>query len=167
MKHLASSIIKSMDLTVDPCENFYDFSCGNYVKESDLIDENSEYSEVINLEKTVNKQFRILIQSKLNNSFRPYKMARDFYSSCMNTSERNVVGFKAFLELIETTGGWPIIKGDSWNSEEFNLNSILGNSLKNLLVNFIFEFNIFFDMRTFTKNIINVSFNNLLENYLN
>lgn len=146
-----------MDISVDPCENFYDFSCGNYVKEADLIDENSEFSELINLEKTVNKQLRVLIQSKLNNSFRPYKLARDFYSSCINISERNTLGYKPFLELIELSGGWPIVKGDSWKEENFNLNKILGNSLKNLLVNFIFEFNIFFDMRTFTKNIINVS----------
>lgn len=35
---IASSIVESLDPTVDPCVNFYDYACGGWIKKNPLPD---------------------------------------------------------------------------------------------------------------------------------
>ncbi len=35
----AAEVLAKVDLTVDPCEDFYQFACGNYIKNSVIPDD--------------------------------------------------------------------------------------------------------------------------------
>ena len=37
----AARVIKSVDLSVDPCENFYDFACGGWIKTHEVPSDRS------------------------------------------------------------------------------------------------------------------------------
>ena len=41
----ANSIIRNMDETVDPCEDFFEFSCGNFLKTQRIQDDQNRISE--------------------------------------------------------------------------------------------------------------------------
>lgn len=41
----ASSILENIDESVDPCENFFEFSCGNFVKNQRIQDDQTKISE--------------------------------------------------------------------------------------------------------------------------
>lgn len=36
---LAAEVLKSMNRNVDPCDNFYEFVCGNFLKETNIPDD--------------------------------------------------------------------------------------------------------------------------------
>lgn len=36
---LASEMLKGMNRNVDPCDNFYEFVCGNFIKETVIPDD--------------------------------------------------------------------------------------------------------------------------------
>ena len=48
----ASSILENIDESVDPCENFFEFSCGNFVKNQRIQDDQTKISEFSKLRDT-------------------------------------------------------------------------------------------------------------------
>ncbi|KAF6035569.1 MME [Bugula neritina] len=43
----AGNLLEAMDDTVDPCEDFYMFSCGNWLKKNIIPEDKSQYSPVL------------------------------------------------------------------------------------------------------------------------
>ena len=55
-------IIETMDEKVDPCENFYQYSCGNWLKNTPIPDSRTRYSRFEKL----SEQNSIVIKQILN-----------------------------------------------------------------------------------------------------
>ena len=47
--HIASKILEAMDLSVDPCEDFYSYSCNGWVKNNPIPDGKSIWGTFIKL----------------------------------------------------------------------------------------------------------------------
>lgn len=48
--HIASNILESMDQTVDPCEDFYSYSCNGWVRANPIPDGKSTWGTFMKLE---------------------------------------------------------------------------------------------------------------------
>jgi len=66
--------------------------------------------------------------------------ARRLYSSCVNEAQIEIDGVGPVLSLVQTFGGWPILEGESWNPQTFNLSNLL-LSLRQYNHNFIYRIN--------------------------
>ncbi len=54
----AGDMIKSMDLTAKPCENFFQFACGNWLKTNPIPDTGSSWNQFNVLRDHLNRKIR-------------------------------------------------------------------------------------------------------------
>lgn len=80
-----------MNLSVRPCDDFYQFACGNFDRTA-IIAENSGGVNTMNLiEGRVMEQLHTILNSEIKpDDIRPFKMAKQMFRLCMNTSRWNL-----------------------------------------------------------------------------
>ena len=82
---VAADVIKSMDESVNPCDNFYQFACGGFVKSTVIPDDETEVTILGTLNDKVQEQVRILVEDPpVANESKPFTLIRNLYASCMN-----------------------------------------------------------------------------------
>merc|ERR1711971_784643 len=114
----AADLIKSMDETVDPCSDFYNFACGNFIKETVIPDHQTSYGSFSIVRDKLNLRLRKLFEGKPGgNDPQAYQIVRNYFQACMDTEsieEKSVEHLKAPLDDI---GGWPVLLGEKWQAK--------------------------------------------------
>ena len=81
----ASSMLKNLDESVDPCEDFYQFSCGNFNKNNRLDDSQNKISEFSMLRDEVTLVLSDLLAEPITNKdISAIANAKNLYASCLN-----------------------------------------------------------------------------------
>ena len=76
-----------MDKTIDPCDNFYEFACGGFIKKTEIPSGESHIDSYSILNGDLVKQLhKILAEDIQQNELRAFKLAKILYKSCMNES---------------------------------------------------------------------------------
>lgn len=74
-----------------------------------------------------------------------FNVAKKFYRACMNEQAIERAGIKQLHQLFKQMGGWPILEGEDWDSDNFVWTKAVRN-LRAFGVNFDFFFNITVDI---------------------
>eukprot|EP00096_Caligus_rogercresseyi_P012738 TRINITY_DN5436_c0_g1_i1.p2 TRINITY_DN5436_c0_g1~~TRINITY_DN5436_c0_g1_i1.p2 ORF type:complete len:590 (-),score=128.56 TRINITY_DN5436_c0_g1_i1:3851-5620(-) len=112
----ASEILRNMDETEDPCDDFYRFSCGGFMDKTIIPDDRTRMSSFSVLSDELLAQVRYLLESDSSpNDPRAFLMAKDVYKSCMNKEQIEKLGLDPLTKIIESLGGWPVVEGEHWN----------------------------------------------------
>ena len=144
----AADTIKRMDKSVDPCTDFYQFSCGGLDNKYNVIPDHdntlgTDSLSQLEIDKRIRgeynsiaiaSQFRfflflnnvVLIEEIEENDESHYKTKiKTAYSSCMNTSAIKEQGITPLLEIFHLLGKWPVVLGPQWNESAFSLERTL------------------------------------------
>ncbi|CAF1258051.1 unnamed protein product [Adineta steineri] len=137
----AKYLIESIDETVDPCGDFYQFVCGTWIKNSRTPND----STILALLQTKldDSIIDILTSSSTNdtNELKAIINASNFYHSCINEQHIEDEDINRILSLINNEfGGWPITQS-SWDNSTFDLLNLLLKLRK-------YQNNIIFDIGT-------------------
>uniref|UniRef100_A0A9L0S4C2 Membrane metalloendopeptidase like 1 n=1 Tax=Equus caballus TaxID=9796 RepID=A0A9L0S4C2_HORSE len=110
----AARIIQNMDTSKEPCDDFYEYACGGWLRRHVIPETNSRYS-VFDI---LRDELEVILKAVLENSNgkdRPaVRKAKILYRSCMNESVIEDRGSKPLLDILEVVGGWPVAM-DKWN----------------------------------------------------
>lgn len=110
-----------MDEHVDPCDDFYQFSCGNFIKNTFIPDDKLAVDTFNSLADQIDIQLRTIIDDKIDtNESRVFSLVKQLHRSCMNRTAVEALGLEPFKKIILQIGGWPAVEGEQWNEEAFD-----------------------------------------------
>lgn len=74
-----------MDSSVDPCDNFYKFACGNFIKNTYIPGDKSQVDMYKNLDEKLQNQLRSSIEDGIKNTDpRSFQLLQSYFKICMN-----------------------------------------------------------------------------------
>lgn len=140
----AAHILQRIDTSVDPCDDFYQFSCGTFMKNAIIPDEMADENMVNIINQKIQNQIRALIAVEpVPSDLNSFKLAKNFYKSCMDEKSIENRGIQPLIDLTKLYGGWPVIEGDKWNEDSWNWFDVLTKMLADGLdFSLLFEFGI-------------------------
>ena len=75
-------------MEVEPCDDFYNYACGKFVKETVIPDEKVSVNTFSVIGDRLQQQLRSLVSEEISDSeATPFKLAKNLYKLCMNKSE--------------------------------------------------------------------------------
>lgn len=84
--HASATMITKINYDVDPCEDFYEYACGEFKAEQHTPDEKSSVDTLALMsDKLIEFLLTLLEQPSSDDSSKLHVLARKFYNSCMNT----------------------------------------------------------------------------------
>ncbi|XP_044018489.1 neprilysin-2-like isoform X2 [Aphidius gifuensis] len=156
--HAASKVLSNMDENIEPCDDFYGFACGKFIKTTIIPDDKVSVNTFSVISDKVQEQLRISIEEPTyKDEPKPFKLAKNLYKSCMNKSEIEKQGIEPLLKILEKLGGWPVLDGDNWNENNFDWrDTIYKFRDMGYSVDYFLDFSIGFDLKNSTKRVIDL-----------
>ena len=116
-------LFEYMNDQADPCEDFGEFACGGFNKNTIIPDDKSRWNVFSILTKDIEYHGRRLLEEPVDDKkdFESYKKAKKYYKSCMNEEKQNELGIEPLRKILIKAGGWPVIEGDKWVGKNFNV----------------------------------------------
>uniref|UniRef100_A0A672T5K8 Endothelin-converting enzyme 1 n=1 Tax=Sinocyclocheilus grahami TaxID=75366 RepID=A0A672T5K8_SINGR len=150
---VASTVLGALDRSVDPCQDFYNFACGGWVRKNPLPEGKSRWGPFSNLwEHNMAIMRNLLENTSMTSLSKAEQKAQWYYQACMNEMKIEALGAKPLQDLINQTGGWGL-KGP-WEKDNFQ--EVLRTVAANFRTSPFFTVFVSTDSKSSNSNIIQV-----------
>ena len=87
-----------MNKNVDPCDNFYEFACGGFVKKSKIPDDKPSITAFQLLDNLMKERLNHSLAEDIQpNELRAFKLTKHLYRSCINESKLQVSAQRRYI----------------------------------------------------------------------
>lgn len=121
---VAEELLRSINGSVDPCSDFYQFACGGFIASNPIPPSETLWNNWSGLRARVRKvNLEILREREDPQDPKPVNQVKQFFKSCMDTEAVERVGLEPLKQLLnEILSGtnWPIMDPQGWNPEGFD-----------------------------------------------
>uniref|UniRef100_A0A8C1UWC7 Endothelin-converting enzyme 1 n=1 Tax=Cyprinus carpio TaxID=7962 RepID=A0A8C1UWC7_CYPCA len=115
---VASTVLGALDRSVDPCQDFYNFACGGWMRKNPLPEGKSRWGPFSNLwEHNMAIMKNLLENTSIKSLSKAEQKAQWYYQACMNEIKIEALGAKPLQDLINQTGGWGL--NGPWEKDNF------------------------------------------------
>ncbi|EJW79702.1 hypothetical protein WUBG_09390, partial [Wuchereria bancrofti] len=101
-----------MNAKMDPCEDFYEYACGNWIKDHPIPDDAPSVSNFENLGQDLEFALKGLLEQKNVEGLDgdAVRKARAFYHLCLNETAILNTWRETFDNAVKNFGGWPSLE---------------------------------------------------------
>ncbi|KAF5307505.1 hypothetical protein FQR65_LT06860 [Abscondita terminalis] len=103
----ASELINRLDKTIDPCDDFFKFACGKFIKNTVKEDIDQEL-------------LTILKSPESNDDHYLLKNEKRLFQTCINESELEEESMPIIHSMIRELNDWPVVVGHKWRERQFD-----------------------------------------------
>ncbi|XP_027901030.1 endothelin-converting enzyme 2b isoform X1 [Xiphophorus couchianus] len=115
---VASQIVEAMDRSADPCQDFYQFACGGWMRKNPLPDGRSRWSTFNSIWEQNQALLKHLLENgTFNGTSEAERKTQSYYLSCLNTQRIEELGSQPLIDLIAKIGGWNMT--GPWDKDNF------------------------------------------------
>lgn len=102
---------KNFDTDVVPCDNFYRFATGGWMKANPLPSTESRWGTFNKLGKDNDEKIRVILEQRTNSGVKypkgsPDQLVADFYRSALDEATLNQRGFEPIRSRLKTIDTW-------------------------------------------------------------
>ncbi|KAH0949954.1 hypothetical protein HN011_007844 [Eciton burchellii] len=118
----ARIMLKYMDMSVDPCQDFYQYACGNWAKLNPIPKDKAGYDTFEMLRESLDSVLRELLEDPIPSGLDvddATVKAKHLFQSCMNYEILEQRMEQPLIQLLDELGGWPILRPD-WDPDKFD-----------------------------------------------
>ncbi|XP_038075378.1 membrane metallo-endopeptidase-like 1 [Patiria miniata] len=135
----AAGLLLNMNSAVDPCTDFYEYSCGGWLKSRVIPDETSKLTVITELKHRVELNCRGLVENEVaEDEPEAIVKAKYLYQACMDEGALNDRGLEPLRTVVSKFGGWPLMNDSSYDESTWNLEDTLAKVFVESGQNYIF-----------------------------
>ncbi|XP_023289351.1 membrane metallo-endopeptidase-like 1 [Orussus abietinus] len=106
---LGQDIKQSMNRKVNPCDNFYEFVCGNWKNRFPDIATKPFFNRIERAKNAINLQLKEIIEEQPRNEIRSLKKAKVWHKMCIDDETLKRIGVEPIKTTLQKLRGWPTI----------------------------------------------------------
>ncbi|XP_035536291.1 endothelin-converting enzyme-like 1 [Morone saxatilis] len=101
----------NIDPTIQPCQDFYSFACGGWLRRHGIPEDKLSYGIITAIgEHNEEKLQRLLLEPiRRQGANSAERKVKEFYRSCVNIQEIDKLGSDPMTEVIDSCGGWDLV----------------------------------------------------------
>ncbi|XP_070562109.1 membrane metallo-endopeptidase-like 1 [Ptychodera flava] len=122
---MAGAMAGRMNMEVDPCDDFFEFSCGRWKKRTVIPEGRSAVTTIYELGNELSAMLKDLIEQQINDDdLDPVNNVKKNYRACTDLDTIEERGSQPLVDLMVNLGGWPVLgnnSGGNWDERAFDL----------------------------------------------
>uniref|UniRef100_A0A8D9DX90 Neprilysin-11 n=1 Tax=Cacopsylla melanoneura TaxID=428564 RepID=A0A8D9DX90_9HEMI len=148
----------NLNESVNPCDDFYEFSCGGWIAKHQIPNTSSQFSQFDLVGKTLQKQLKEILESDAEvTDPLPVKAAQVAYKACIDEETIEQQGIEPLTSVLNSlgTGGWPITQ-QSWDPSQLDMTELFVQVTRRWNIHHLVYVSVQEDRVNSTRNIITI-----------
>ena len=122
---IAADFTRNLNRSVNPCDNFYQYSCGSWIKDHPIPPSRTMYDAFIVLDEQNFLKLRDLLDEDDNlPSKHAVKRAKRYFKDCINEEQVENTAQESIEQFMAKYGSWAL-NNQTWNSTNWKWSNVL------------------------------------------